>query len=78
MKEQIISTAIITRIHSFRFKSSLFGKQVLQVGSLVRDWDASTGKDMGEPYVKWKNATKNQADILFKPEGITTGKIYSI
>lgn len=46
----------------YRFTRSFFGKQYLQVGVTVQDWDTNSGRDEGPEYVIWHNA--DQLDVI--------------
>lgn len=41
----------------YRFRTSLFGKQVLQIEERILMWDTNTGGIEPYPRVKWRDAT---------------------
>ncbi len=52
---------LITKNIKYRFKSSLFGKQILQIGHFCQDWDTSLNRSIGPQYIKWYNANDSES-----------------
>ena len=62
---RVIGTQVIEK-KGYRFKSGMFGKQILQVGSLCQDWDTNSGQNDGPQYVSWNNADRYEAEEFLK------------
>lgn len=63
---EVIGTLAVTNKLGHRFRANIFGKQILQVGTLVQDWDTNTGRDDGPEYVNWRDANRYEAESLVR------------
>ena len=59
----VTGTSTLQKV-GYRFRSGLFGKQILQIGTLCQDWDTNSGMDEGPSYVSWKDADRYEADEI--------------
>jgi len=61
---QVLATFIKKRGCQFKFKTSLWGSQILLAADLHQDWDTNTGRNDGPEYIFWRRATREEAEEL--------------
>lgn len=52
-----------SKVKAYRFRTTLFGRQILEVGIDVRHWDSYTC-NFDPPIRQWRKATRWEADKL--------------
>ncbi len=50
----------------YRTRTSLFGKQILQVATKLQDWDTNSGRDDGKSYIVWLDTDEHESAEFFK------------
>jgi len=56
-------------IVDYRFRSGVFGGQILQVGCEELVWDTNTGMDV-ESIISYRDATREEADVFLENGGV--------
>jgi hypothetical protein len=57
----VIGTSQSREVVGYEFRTGWFGKQILQVGYKAQDYDTNTGKEDGDSYIIWRDASPRQA-----------------